>query len=283
MDLIVHLAKTKRENDAVAVFVDRFFKAAHFVPCQTSCSAQQLADLFFKNTPAWSTSLHCLRPRCSILFTVLDATVLSTRYPFGYVHSIPSTTDGQSERTIQTLKQYLRVFINKDHSNWDELLDQAEFTYNSNKSASTNLSPFEAMYGFQPSTPVSNALSIPEQRPDKNVDTFIKDHATRFDLIRDALLDAQRRMASQYDRSRTDISFAVGDLVYLDASNLRKPPGLTHKLLPRYRGPFKIIERPSPLNYRLDLPPNSCTHNVFHGGKATTRLSPRSRSVSSIR
>ena len=173
-------------------------------------------------------------------------------------------TDGQSERTIQTLEQYLRVFIDKDHSNWDELLDQAEFTYNSNKSASTNISPFEAMYGFQPPTPVSTALSSSDPRSDKNVDSFLRIHATRFEVIRDALLDAQRRMASQYDRSRKDITFKVGDLVYLDASDLKKPPGLAHKLLPRFRGPFKILERLSPLNYRLDLPPRSHAHDVFH-------------------
>ena len=71
-------------------------------------------------------------------------------------------------------------------------------------------------------------------------------------------------MASQYDCSRKDIAFEIGDLVYLDASDLKKPPGLANKLLPRFRGPFKILERPSPLNYRLDLPRNSQVHNVFH-------------------
>ncbi|KFH71187.1 hypothetical protein MVEG_01489 [Podila verticillata NRRL 6337] len=99
---------------------------------------------------------------------------------------------------------------------------------------------------------------------DKKVDAFLMDHTTRFEVIRDALLDSQRRMSSQYDRSRKDVTFKVGDLVYLDASDLRKPPGLTHKLLPRFRGPFKILERPSPLNYRLDLPPQSRAHDVFH-------------------
>jgi hypothetical protein len=173
-------------------------------------------------------------------------------------------TDGQAERTIQTLEQYLRAFIDNDHGNWDELLEQAEFTYNSNKSASTNCSPFEAMYGFQPATPVSAALSNATPRSDDVAGSFLKDHATRFQVIRDALLDAQRKMAVQYDRSRQERSFKVGDLVYLDASDLKKPPGLAHKLLPRYRGPFKVIAKPSPLNYQLDLPPGSRAHDVFH-------------------
>ena len=49
MDLMVNLPKTERQNDAVTVFVDRFSKAAHFVACRSSCSARDLADMFFKN------------------------------------------------------------------------------------------------------------------------------------------------------------------------------------------------------------------------------------------
>ena len=266
MDLMVHLPKTDRQNDAVAVFVDRFSKAAHFVACQTTCTAQDLAELFFKSV----VRLHGLPISivsdrdsrfCSRFWSELFSR-LGTRLDMSTAHH--QQTDGQAERTIQTLEQYLRIFINKDHKNWDELLGQAEFTYNSNKSASTNLSPFEAMNGYQPLTPVSIALTRPDNRIDKEADNFLRNHTTRFHVIRDALLDAQRRMASQYDEHRKEVTFKVGDLVYLDASDLKKPPGLAHKLLPRYRGPFKILEQPSPLNYRLDLPPKSRAHDVFH-------------------
>ena len=269
MDLMVHLPKTDRQNDAVAVFVDRFSKAAHFVACRTTCTAQDLAELFFKNV----VRLHGLPMSivsdrdsrfCSRFWSELFSR-LGTRLDMSTAHH--QQTDGQAERTIQTLEQYLRVFIDKDHKNWDELLDQAEFTYNSNKSASTNLSPFEAMNGYQPLIPVSIALARSDNRADKEADDFLQNHTTRFKVIQDALLDAQRRMASQYDGHRKDVTFKVGDLVYLDASDLKKPPGLAHKFLPRYRGPFKILEHPTPLNYRLDLPPGSRVHDVFHAEK----------------
>lgn len=48
MDLVTQMNKTKSRHDATAVFVDRFSKAAVFVPCKTTCSAPDLAQLFFK-------------------------------------------------------------------------------------------------------------------------------------------------------------------------------------------------------------------------------------------
>ena len=49
MDLMVNLPKTKRQNNAIIVFVDCFSKAMHFVTCCSSCSARDLTDMFFKN------------------------------------------------------------------------------------------------------------------------------------------------------------------------------------------------------------------------------------------
>lgn len=47
-------------------------------------------------------------------------------------------TDGQSERTIQTFKQYLRTYASNAQDDWDELLCHTEFAYNLSKSTSTN-------------------------------------------------------------------------------------------------------------------------------------------------
>jgi hypothetical protein len=49
--------------------------------------------------------------------------------------------DGQTERTNQTLEQYLRIFCNYQQDNWDILLPLAEFAYNNAPSATTGTSP----------------------------------------------------------------------------------------------------------------------------------------------
>jgi transposase InsO family protein len=59
-------------------------------------------------------------------------------------------TDGQSERTIQTLKGMLYGLVNHRQDNWDLYLPAAEFTYNNVVYSSTGVSPFFLNYGFHP-------------------------------------------------------------------------------------------------------------------------------------
>nr|GEX83348.1 putative reverse transcriptase domain, ribonuclease H-like domain, aspartic peptidase domain protein [Tanacetum cinerariifolium] len=55
--------------------------------------------------------------------------------------------DGQSERTIQTLKDMLRACVIDFGSSWDKHLSLVEFSYNNSYHASIKGAPFEALYG----------------------------------------------------------------------------------------------------------------------------------------
>jgi hypothetical protein len=59
-------------------------------------------------------------------------------------------TDGQTEQTNQTLKQYLQTYCNYSQSNWVLLLPMAELAYNNKKAESTSISPFYAYHGKHP-------------------------------------------------------------------------------------------------------------------------------------
>jgi hypothetical protein len=75
------------------------------------------------------------------------------------------------------------------------------------------------------------------------------------------------RQKSYADHRRRELSFKVGDFVYLNVSPMR---GLRHfkvrgKLTPRFIGPFKILEKRGEVAYQLELPPQlSNVHDVFH-------------------
>jgi hypothetical protein len=76
-------------------------------------------------------------------------------------------------------------------------------------------------------------------------------------MARENLKVAQTRQKSYADKRRRDLSFEVGDFVYLKVSPLRgtRRFKVKEKLAPRYVGPFKIIDRKGEVAYQLELPP----------------------------
>nr|GEZ63605.1 putative reverse transcriptase domain-containing protein [Tanacetum cinerariifolium] len=56
-------------------------------------------------------------------------------------------TNGQSERTIQTLKDMLRACVIDFGKGWEKHLPLVEFSYNNSYHASIKVAPFKALYG----------------------------------------------------------------------------------------------------------------------------------------
>jgi hypothetical protein len=84
-------------------------------------------------------------------------------------------------------------------------------------------------------------------------------------MIRENLKVAQSQQKS-YEDKRMDLSFEVGDFVYLKVSPIRgtRRFKIKGKLAPRYVGPFKIVDRKGEVAYQLELPPQlSDVHDVF--------------------
>lgn len=74
------------------------------------------------------------------------------------------------------------------------------------------------------------------------------------------------RMKRQYDRYHRQISFRVGDKVYLKLGHGYDIPlnqVLPRRLRQRYVGRFEVLERVGNLAYRLDIPTESRIHPVI--------------------
>jgi hypothetical protein len=86
-------------------------------------------------------------------------------------------------------------------------------------------------------------------------------------MVRENLKTAQSRQRSYADRRRRELSFEVGDYVYLKVSPIRgvRRFGVKGKLAPRYVGPYQIQAKRGEVAYQLDLPESlSAVHNVFY-------------------
>ena len=173
-------------------------------------------------------------------------------------------TDGQTEWVNQILEDMLRACALTYQHSWDKSLPYAEFSYNNSYQASIKMAPFEALYGQKCRTPL-NWHEVGENQvfgPDtlEEADKQVK-------MIQERLKAAQSRQKAYSDKRRHDISFKIGDDVYLKVSPLRgmRRFGIKGKLAPRYIGPFGITARRGEVAYQLALPEKlSNVHNVFH-------------------
>ena len=75
-------------------------------------------------------------------------------------------TDGQTERVNQMLDEYLRHYVTTAQTNWLELLEHAQLSYNLQRSSSTGMSPFKVAIRFQPRMPLDVLVS---EQPGLNV------------------------------------------------------------------------------------------------------------------
>ncbi|GJX68481.1 putative reverse transcriptase domain-containing protein [Tanacetum coccineum] len=173
-------------------------------------------------------------------------------------------TDGQSERTIQTLEDMLRACVMDFGGSWDTHLPLVEFSYNNSYHTSIKCAPFEALYGRKCRSPViwtevgESQLIGPE---------LVQETTEKIFQIKERLITARSRQKSYADKRRKPLEFEVGDRVLLKVSPWKGVVrfGKKGKLAPRYVGPFEIVERVGPVAYRLKLPQElSCVHDTFH-------------------
>src|ERR1700675_3221500 len=99
---------------------------------------------------ARSTFSCHLRPRIRIRLALLPVLGNALDMKLHFTSGYHPEGDGQTERTNQTLEQYLRVYCNYQQDNWSELLPLAEFAYNNAPHATTGVSPFFANKGYNP-------------------------------------------------------------------------------------------------------------------------------------
>jgi Mor family transcriptional regulator len=266
MDFITGLPRTKNGHDSVWVVVDHLTKVAHFIPMLTTYAGDKLAKLYIDQI----MKLHGVPSRIvsdrgtqftSRFWRSLQR-ALGTKLDFSSAYH--PQTDGQAERVNQILEDMLRACVLTYGKDWEDSLPYAEFSYNNNYQASIKMSPYEALYGRKCQTPLmwSKVGECYIESPD-----FIVAAEVKVAEIRENLKAAQSRQKSYVDKRRRELSFKVGDHVYLKVSLIRgtRRFQVCGKLAPRYIGPFPILQRIGTMAYKIQLPEEmSDVHNVFH-------------------
>ena len=265
MDFVTGLPSVRSKVDAVLVVTDRLTKMVALVPTTKDVTAPQTAQLFVQHVFA-----HYGLPR--VIVSDRDSRFVSAfwRALFGclgthlaFSSAYHPQSDGQTERVNRTMQQVLRCHCAQFPADWDKHLPMCQFVLNSAPHASTGFSPFQLMYGYQPRVPVTLATS--GSTPVQAADEALQAMAEQLRVAQHNLERAQQQQRRQANKHRRAHTFAVGDRVMLSTQHLSQYAVPGKKLLPRFVGPFDVVQVVNPVAVRLALPPElSRIHPVFH-------------------
>ncbi|GJV55527.1 putative reverse transcriptase domain-containing protein [Tanacetum coccineum] len=266
LDFVTKLSRTSSGHDTIYVIVDRLTKSSYFLPMREDYKMERLARLYLNEIVArHGVPISIILDRDSRFtsrFWQSMQEALGTRLDMSTAYH--PQTDGQSERTIQTLEDMLRACVLDFKGSWDVHLSLAEFSYNNSYHSSVRCTLFEALYGRKCRSPIiwaevgEGQLIGPE---------LVQDTTEKISQIKDRLKAARDRQKSYADKRRKPLEFSVGDYVLLKVSPWKGVVrfGKKGKLAPRFVGPFEIIEKVGPVAYRLDLPEElDGVHDTFH-------------------
>lgn len=173
-------------------------------------------------------------------------------------------TDGQTEVTNRALGDLLRCLVGDNLRSWDSVLCQAEFAHNHAVNRSTGFCPFRVVYGIVPRGPVDLTLAPDRTREHGRACDMVEEFTSLHQQVKVNLEKATAAYKSHVDVKRREVQFSVGDQVWAVLTKDRFPAHSYNKLKARKVGPLEILEKINNNAYRLRLPPQMRTADVFN-------------------
>ena len=162
--------------------------------------------------------------------------------------------NGLTERFNATLTTIIiSMYVNQHHTDWDTYIPYALFAYRTAIQETTKESPFYLLYGRDPRLPIDVSL-LPRDEIFTNADDYRAHIVTRLreskKFAQDNIQLSQQRQELNRNEHAKLPSYEPGQRVWLYTPNNRK--GLSSKLVHNWHGPYRIEEKLSPVNYRLE-------------------------------
>ena len=255
MDLITHLPTPERFTSVLRI-IDRFSKYVTFIPYKATCTAPELARMFYDHifvkfgipqiivsdrdsrflSKLWQALMHLLQ--CTLAMSS------------GYHPQI----DGQSEHFHHSVEQIVYCYVTAIQSNWVLALAFAAFALNSTISMAHGKSPFVVLFKREPTLTLDLAVTKLANCTVQAVSDFISYQQKSFSDVHIKLAKTNEFIACSADKHHHNIQFHSGGLVYVNTTHFSLSFGLSRKLAPKWVGPFPIEQVISSISYIISLP-----------------------------
>ena len=175
---------------------------------------------------------HLFQELCTLMG--IDKTRTTPYWPQG---------DGAVERVHRTIKDHIARRLHEHGHEWDRVVNQVQFCYNTAIHSTTGHSPFFLTHGREPILPVHVLLGHRPSDITSQHSEFAKDLQIKFTKayksVQDLTHQAQKSQAHYYDRKTRFRNYAPGEMVMM------KNPRRDSKVDNRYLGPFVVIKHTS--------------------------------------
>ncbi len=268
LNFIVKLSKSKKRviettYDFILIITDRLIKYEYFLSYKKATFAEDLTYTFLRMIVANHELLNEIISNRDKLFTLKFWKFLMNQLEIHHKLSTAyhSQMNKQMKRMNQTLKQYLRCYINYRQNDWVQLLSVAQLTFNSTTTEVISVSSFFANYEFksktlkksrkfvqlaQKATLQIEQLQLLQKELQKNIQFLSK---------RMTLYANKKR-----DRKPTLKERNKAYLLRWNIKTKRSSNKLNHMKLESY----KILEIKESINYKLNLSASMRIHLIFH-------------------
>lgn len=232
LDIFGPLAETKNGNKYVLSIQDDLSKYTFFIPLKDQEATTIASALFHEFISKFGVPSSILTDQGQNFMGVVLQN-LCKLFKIKKLNTTPyhPQTNGALERVHATLTEYLRNFI-KNKDDWDELLNFASFSYNTNIHSSTNFTPYELVFGYKPELPFSLTSN------DLIYDDYINKLKTKIlktqQIARENIIKNKEKSKQYYDKSLNKKQYRSGDKIFI-----RVPT--RNKLNPLYDGPYTVL------------------------------------------
>ena len=268
LNFIIKLSKSKKKvtetmYDFILIIINRLIKYKYFLLYKKVTFAEDLTYTFLRMIVANHELSDEIISNRDKLFTSKFWKFLMNQLE---IHHKLSTayylqTDEQTKRMNQTLKQYLRCYINYRQNDWIQLLSVAQLTFNSATTEVISVSSFFANYEFESKTFKESCKFV--QLAQKATLQIEQLQLLQKELQKNIQFLSKRITLYANKKKDRKSTFKKKNKAYLLRWNIktkRSSNKLNHTKLESY----KILEAKESINYKLNLITFMRIHLIFY-------------------